>query len=114
MRLQALLALNTLYSCEEYPTHLDLFTHRFKERIVSMKLDVESSVAVQAINLCSILLQLDLLDGEEANDICELVFMENRSISHAAGQFLCQHLLSDEFLEKAKTMQINPGMLYTV
>jgi len=79
-----------------------------------MKLDVESSVAVQAINLCSILLQLDLLDGEEANDICELVFMENRSISHAAGQFLCQHLLSDEFLEKAKTMQINPGMLYTV
>jgi len=75
-----------------------------------MKLDVDSSVAVQAINLCSILLQLDLLDGEEANDICELVFMENRAISHAAGQFLCQHLLSDEFLEKAKTMQINPGM----
>ena len=79
-----------------------------------MKLDVDSSVAVHAINLCSILLQLDLLDGEEANDICELVFMENRAISHAAGQFLCQHLLSDEFLEKAKTMQINPGICMCV
>jgi len=77
-----------------------------------MKLDVESSVAVHAINLCSVLLQLDLLSSEECTDICELVFMENRGISHAAGQFLCQCLLSDEFLEKAKTMKVNPGVIY--
>ena len=110
MRLQALIALHTLYSCEEYPTHLEFFTVKFKDRILSMKLDVESSVAVQAINLCSVLLQLDLLTSEECTDICELVFMENRGISHAAGQFLCQYLLSDEFLEKAKTMKVNPGV----
>ena len=76
-----------------------------------MKLDVEAPVAVQAINLCSVLLQLELLNNEECVDICELVFMENRGISHAAGQFLCQHLLSDEFIEKAKTMKVNPGVL---
>lgn len=109
VRLQALIALHTLYSCEEYPTHLEAFTFKFKERMLSMKLDVEASVAVQAINLCSVLLQLDLLNSEECTDICELVFMENRGISHAAGQFLCQYLLSDEFIEKAKTMKVNPG-----
>ena len=110
VRLQAVTALHTLYSCEEYPTHLEVFTAKFKERMLSMKLDVEPSVAVQAINLCSVLLQLDLLTSEECTDICELVFMENRGISHAAGQFLCQYLLSDEFIEKAKTMKVNPGV----
>ena len=53
-----------------------------------MRLDKEDNVAVNAIELASHLLSLDMLDAEECVEICELVFMENRHIARASGKVL--------------------------
>ena len=50
-----------------------------------MRLDNEDSVVVVAISLCCNLLERDMLEPEECVEICELVFMDNRNISQAAG-----------------------------
>lgn len=51
VRLKCLQALQPLYSCEELKGKLELFTSKFKDRIVSMTLDKEYDVAVQAVKL---------------------------------------------------------------
>lgn len=51
VRLKCLQALQPLYSCEELKSKLELFTSKFKDRIVSMTLDKEYDVAVQAVKL---------------------------------------------------------------
>ena len=44
-------ALQPLYSSEELKSKLELFTNKFKDRIVAMTLDKEFDVAVQAVKL---------------------------------------------------------------
>lgn len=51
MRLRCLQALQPLYECEELKGKLELFTSKFKDRIVSMSLDKETEVAVHAVRL---------------------------------------------------------------
>jgi len=43
--------LQLLYASEELKSKLELFTCKFKDRIVAMKLDKEYDVAVQAVRL---------------------------------------------------------------
>ena len=57
-----------------------------QERLVSMKLDKEDSIATVAISLCYHLFSLDLLEVEECVDVCQMVFMENRTLGRAAGE----------------------------
>ncbi|KAG8144554.1 putative Cohesin subunit SA-2 protein [Naja naja] len=58
VRLKCLTALQGLYYNKELNSKLELFTSRFKDRIVSMTLDKEYDVAVQAIKLLTLVLQL--------------------------------------------------------
>src|SRR5688572_3352807 len=51
VRLKCLQALQPLYSSEELKGKLELFTSKFKDRIVAMTLDKEYDVAVQAVKL---------------------------------------------------------------
>ena len=51
-----------------------------------MKLDKEDSIATVAISLCYHLFSLDLLEVEECVDVCQMVFMENRTLGRAAGE----------------------------
>lgn len=51
VRLKCLQALQPLYSTEELKGKLELFTSKFKDRIVAMTLDKEYDVAVQAVKL---------------------------------------------------------------
>lgn len=51
VRLRCLQALQPLYECEELKGKLELFTSKFKDRIVSMTLDKETEVAVHAVKL---------------------------------------------------------------
>lgn len=44
-------ALQPLYASEELKGKLELFTSKFKDRIVAMTLDKEYDVAVQAVRL---------------------------------------------------------------
>ncbi|PNI96301.1 STAG1 isoform 11, partial [Pan troglodytes] len=48
----------SLYTNRELFPKLELFTNRFKDRIVSMTLDKEYDVAVEAIRLVTLILQL--------------------------------------------------------
>ncbi|XP_018414123.1 PREDICTED: cohesin subunit SA-2 [Nanorana parkeri] len=57
VRLKCLTALQGLYYNRELNAKLELFTSRFKDRIVSMTLDKEYDVAVQAIKLLTLVLQ---------------------------------------------------------
>jgi cohesin complex subunit SA-1/2 len=51
VRLKCLQALQPLYATEELKGKLELFTSKFKDRIVAMTLDKEYDVAVQAVKL---------------------------------------------------------------
>lgn len=76
---------------------------------MAMRLDREDAVAVHAIQLCTHLLVLDMLEPDDCTEICELVFVENRAVSHAAGQFATRYLFSDEFMAKAKQAKVPKG-----
>uniref|UniRef100_A0AAR2LQD2 SCD domain-containing protein n=1 Tax=Pygocentrus nattereri TaxID=42514 RepID=A0AAR2LQD2_PYGNA len=56
VRLKCLKALQNLYSHRELFQKLELFTNRFKDRIVSMTLDKEYDVAVEAVRLIILVL----------------------------------------------------------
>jgi len=51
VRLKCLQSLLPLYEAEELKGKLELFTSKFRERIVNMALDKEPEVAVQAVKL---------------------------------------------------------------
>lgn len=89
-----------LPTCEPLP---------LQKRIVSLHLDKEDPVAVQAIKLCKHLLQRDLLEAEECLEICELAFLENKAVSHAAGEFAASYLFSDDFMARAKQTKVPRG-----
>ncbi|XP_018428649.1 PREDICTED: cohesin subunit SA-1-like, partial [Nanorana parkeri] len=51
VRLKSLIALQALYCHQDLVSKMDLFTTRFKDRIVSMTLDKDQEVSVQAMRL---------------------------------------------------------------
>lgn len=76
---------------------------------MTMRLDVDEHAAVTAINVLTSMLTLDLLEGEECVEVCELIFLENRAISHAAGHFAVDYLFSSDFMERARRKSVPPG-----
>ena len=117
--------LETLYSSEETAPHLELFTQRFKDRLLSMRLDKEDAVCVKAIRVAGHLLSLDLLEPEDCvevcvsltcsacclvlSQVCELMFVESRHVSHTAGEFATRYLFSDDFMTRAKQSKVTKG-----
>lgn len=77
-----------------------------------MRLDVDDPAAISAINVLSHMQNLDLLDAEECQEVCELVFLEHRGISHAAGQFAVGYLFSEDFMSKAKQRKVPRGKVF--
>lgn len=74
-----------------------------------MKLDVEEPTACAAIGVLTYMLSLDLLESEECVEVCELIFMESRAISHAAGQFAANYLFSSDFMDRARQKSVPAG-----
>ncbi|XP_067853229.1 cohesin subunit SA-2 isoform X2 [Heptranchias perlo] len=113
VRLKCLTALQGLYYNRELIPKLELFTSRFKDRIVSMTLDKEYEVAVQAIKLLTLVLQGsdDVLTSEDCENVYHLVYSAHRPIAVAAGEFLYKKLFShkdpesDEVTVKRKGRQ---------
>uniref|UniRef100_A0A4W3J4B5 Cohesin subunit SA n=1 Tax=Callorhinchus milii TaxID=7868 RepID=A0A4W3J4B5_CALMI len=96
VRLKCLTALQGLYHNRELIPKLELFTSRFKDRIVSMTLDKEYEVAVQAIKLLTLVLQGsdDVLTSEDCENVYHLVYSAHRPVAVAAGEFLYKKLFS--------------------
>uniref|UniRef100_A0A8C2HE83 Stromal antigen 2a n=1 Tax=Cyprinus carpio TaxID=7962 RepID=A0A8C2HE83_CYPCA len=95
VRLKCLTALQGLYYSRELNARLELFTSRFKDRIVSMTLDKEYDVAVQAIKLLTLALHNDeVLTAEDCESVYHLVYSAHRPVAVAAGEFLYKKLFS--------------------
>ncbi|XP_070538623.1 cohesin subunit SA-2-like isoform X2 [Ptychodera flava] len=90
VRQKCLFALIPLYSNPELAPKLELFTNRFKDRIVSMTLDKEVDVAVQAIKVVTLIFKFneEILSTEDRENVYQLVYSSHRNVAQAAGEFL--------------------------
>ncbi len=79
---------------------------------MSMRLDTDDNVATSAIAVLGHMADQSILDGEECQEVCELIFIENKGIAHAAGQFAVNYLFSDDFMRKAKLKKVPKGALH--
>ncbi|XP_073947697.1 stromal antigen isoform X2 [Choristoneura fumiferana] len=98
VRLRCLQALQPLYECEELKGKLELFTSKFKDRIVAMSLDKETEVAVHAVRLVIAILKMhpDVLTDKDCENVYELVYSSCRAVAAAAGEFLNVRLFRAE------------------
>ncbi|XP_060223935.1 cohesin subunit SA-3 [Meriones unguiculatus] len=103
VRLKCVKALEVLYSSQELSTRMELFTSRFKDRMVSMVMDREYEVAVEAIRLLTLILKN--MEGVLTNADCEkiysIVYISNRAMASAAGEFVYWKILYPECGAKA-------------
>uniref|UniRef100_A0A8B9K5P3 Cohesin subunit SA n=1 Tax=Astyanax mexicanus TaxID=7994 RepID=A0A8B9K5P3_ASTMX len=120
VRLKCLTALQGLYYNRELNARLELFTSRFKDRIVSMALDKECDVAVQAIKLLTLVLQSsdEVLTAEDCESVYHLVYSAHRPIAVAAGEFLYKKLFShrgpeEESLPRRGRQCLNANLIKT-
>ncbi|XP_057204848.1 cohesin subunit SA-2 isoform X1 [Triplophysa rosa] len=121
VRLKCLTALQGLYYNRELNAKLELFTSRFKDRIVSMTLDKEYDVAVQAIKLLTLVLHSsdEVLTAEDCESVYHLVYSAHRPVAVAAGEFLFKKLFShrdpeDDSMPKRRGRQsINANLIKT-
>ncbi|NWX13106.1 STAG2 protein, partial [Aegotheles bennettii] len=104
VRLKCLLGLQGIYSKKELVSRMDLFTSRFKDRIVSMPLDKDHEVAVQAMKLLMLMSQNceDVLSTEDCETLYQFVYTTHRPLAVAAGEFLYKRLLSHEGVEEVQ------------
>ncbi|XP_026186093.1 cohesin subunit SA-2 [Mastacembelus armatus] len=94
VRLQCVRALQGLYQEKEFIGRLELFTSRFKERMLSMVLDKDPDVAVEIVKLLLLIQQNtdEGLTAEECGHIFPLVYASHRGLASAAGSFLYNKL----------------------
>ncbi|XP_063002284.1 cohesin subunit SA-3 [Elgaria multicarinata webbii] len=95
VRLKCLLTLQGLYRSQERAARMELFTSRFKERMVSMVLDKEPQVAVEAVRLLTLILQNmgNALSDDDCERVFPLVYASGRPLAASAGEFLYKRLL---------------------
>lgn len=95
VRLKCLLGLQGIYDRKELVSKMDLFTSRFKDRIVSMTLDKDHEVAVQAMKLLMLMSQNceDALSSEDCETLFQFVYTTHRPLAVAAGEFLYKRYL---------------------
>uniref|UniRef100_A0A8C7QXA2 Cohesin subunit SA n=1 Tax=Oncorhynchus mykiss TaxID=8022 RepID=A0A8C7QXA2_ONCMY len=120
VRLRCLTALQGLYYNRELNTRLELFTSRFKDRIVSMALDKEYDVAVQAIKLLTLVLHSsdEVLTAEDCESVYHLVYSAHRPVAVAAGEFLYKKLFShrgpeEEGMPRRGRQSLNGNLIKT-
>ncbi|CAM9127125.1 unnamed protein product, partial [Lampetra planeri] len=120
VRLKCLTSLQGLFYSRELGARLELFTSRFKDRIVSMTLDKEYDVAVQAIKLLTLVLQSsdEVLSAEDCESVYHLVYSAHRPIAVSAGEFLFKKLFShrgpeEEGLPRRGRQSLNGSLIKT-
>ncbi|XP_006896645.1 PREDICTED: cohesin subunit SA-3 [Elephantulus edwardii] len=98
VRLKCVKALKGLYSNRDMTARLELFTSRFKDRMVSMVMDKEYDVAVEAVKLLTLILQNmeGVLTDTDCESIYPVVYASSRALASAAGEFLYWKLFYPE------------------
>ncbi|XP_066542125.1 cohesin subunit SA-2 isoform X2 [Hoplias malabaricus] len=97
VRLRCVLGLQGLYQDVHLCSKMDLFTSRFKDRIISMTLDKDHEVAVQAMRLLMVISQScdDVLSLDDYKHMFKFVYCSHRPLAATAGEFLYKKLLSN-------------------
>lgn len=110
VRLCCLKALQPLYDTRDLAPKLELFTNRFKDRIVEMTLDKEYEVAVQAVKLVISILRYNesVLTDKDCENVYELVYSSHRQVAQAAGEFLNAKLFQKDD-ESLRCLKISKG-----
>ncbi|CAO2630275.1 Cohesin subunit SA-3 [Lemmus lemmus] len=103
VRLKCVKALEGLYSNQELSTRMELFTSRFKDRMVSMVMDKECEVAVEAIRLLTLILKNmeGVLTSADCEKIYSIVYISNRAMASSAGEFVYWKIFYPECEAKA-------------
>merc|ERR1719245_624136 len=98
VRLKCLQTLQPLYASEELKGKLELFTSKFKDRIVDMTLDKEFDVCVEAVKLVISIFKYhrEMLNDQDCERIYELVMCSHRAVAQAAGEFLNVRLFTPD------------------
>ncbi|XP_038576945.1 cohesin subunit SA-2 isoform X2 [Micropterus salmoides] len=96
VRLKCVLGLQDLYGDPLLLPKLDLFTSRFKDRMISMTLDKDNEVAVQTMKLLLLISKTsdDVLSPEDYKQLLQFVFSSQRPLAATAGELLFSRLLN--------------------
>ncbi|XP_054470907.1 cohesin subunit SA-2 isoform X2 [Anoplopoma fimbria] len=98
VRLKCVLGLQGLYGDPPLLPKLDLFTSRFKDRMISMTLDKDNEVAVQTMKLLLLISKTsdDAFSPEDYKQLLQFVYSSQRPLAAAAGELLFTQLLNTE------------------
>ncbi|GMR33490.1 hypothetical protein PMAYCL1PPCAC_03685, partial [Pristionchus mayeri] len=90
VRHKCISALVPLYTRPDTAGKLELFTHKFKERLVSMVLDRDTDVAIQSCHLMTNIYRVfpGLLSVKDCIPIYEQVYANHGGLARAAAEFL--------------------------
>uniref|UniRef100_UPI0037E7FB19 cohesin subunit SA-2 n=1 Tax=Semicossyphus pulcher TaxID=241346 RepID=UPI0037E7FB19 len=96
VRLKCVLSLQGLYGDPVLLPKLDLFTSRFKERLISMTLDKDNEVAVQTMKLLVLISKTsdDILNPDDYKQLLQFVYSSQRPLAATAGELLFSRLLN--------------------
>ncbi|XP_062257949.1 cohesin subunit SA-2 isoform X3 [Platichthys flesus] len=96
VRLKCVLGLQRLFEDPLLLPKLDLFTSRFKGRLISMTLDRDNEVSVQTMKLLLLISRTcdDVLSPGDYKQLLQLVYSSQRPLAAAAGELLYLRLLS--------------------
>ncbi|XP_068602243.1 cohesin subunit SA-2 [Brachionichthys hirsutus] len=94
VRLRCVMGLQGLYGDPLLRPKLDLFTSRFKDRMISMTLDRDSEVAVQTLKLLVLISKTcdDALRPEDYKQLLQFVYSSQRPLAATAGELLFARL----------------------
>ncbi|KAI0299424.1 hypothetical protein B0F90DRAFT_1728578 [Multifurca ochricompacta] len=89
VRLEAVRSLSGVYEIPDYIGSLQTFTERFKPRLVEMATrDTELSVRVAVIGVLGAIDAHQLLEDEQREELCMLVFDEDAKVRKAVSEFV--------------------------
>uniref|UniRef100_H3C8Q5 Cohesin subunit SA n=1 Tax=Tetraodon nigroviridis TaxID=99883 RepID=H3C8Q5_TETNG len=96
VRLKCVLSLQRLYGDPLLLPKLDLFTSRFKDRMMSMTLDKDNEVALQTMKLLILISKSadDVLSPEDYKQLFGFVYSSQRPLAAAAGELVFSRVLS--------------------
>ncbi|XP_061547148.1 cohesin subunit SA-2 isoform X2 [Phycodurus eques] len=95
VRLKCVFGLRSLYGDPVLLPELDLFTSRFKDRLISMTLDKDNEVAFQTMKLLLLISKTceDVLSADDYELLLRLVYCSQRPLAATAGELLFFRLL---------------------
>ncbi|VDL82190.1 unnamed protein product, partial [Nippostrongylus brasiliensis] len=112
VRLKCISALLPLYEKPEVLVKLELFTNKFKDRLVSMVLDKDNEVAMKTCQLMTSIYRVfpSLLQLKDCVPIYELVYSNHRGLAVAAGEFLNTKVFQHTHRNRGQTAAGRSGM----